>query len=214
MRRGKETHRHFIRFATIAICLATTLFTSCIFSPTQKKGDPPAGPPAKPEDIISALQDAYQKKDYDKFKSILSNEPGAEYSFILNQPDPITGETSWGLTEELRIHQRMFHPESPAPGDTPVDANLWLESVSIHLTLAQSAFTQRTDLGLPAVFKAWEAVYTTDVLFDLAGPTDYLVNGKANFIVIDNTSKQVGDTGKFLLYRWEDVATSVAKPAV
>jgi hypothetical protein len=39
--------------------------------------------------------------------------------------------------------------------------------------------------------------------------TDYRVDGRANFVVIENRTKQLGEAHKFLLYRWEDLGSFV-----
>ena len=47
------------------------------------------------------------------------------------------------------------------------------------------------------------------MLFDLAGDVDYKVEGEANFVVLEDKTKQVGESGKFLIYIWEDLGASV-----
>ena len=198
----------------LLLALATCLWTSCIFSPPTGV-IPPEPPPIidSPAAVVSALSRAYQTRDLALFTSLLANDKarGAEYLFLLSAPTDI-GETQWGFQEESRIHQRMFKPESPPPGDPPVASELWLQSVTITLTPKES-FAERPDLYTtnggsldPAIWRAKDASYTTYVFFDLAG-TDYKVEGEANFIVIEDLTKVVGDTGKFLLYIWEDINT-------
>ena len=167
--------------------------------------------------LITGLEDAYHRLDYDKFKTLFSNPEAPipaqpAYRFILSEPTPT--EDSWGYREEMRIHRRMFRPKDPLPGETPVDPGLWLQSVDIRLTL-QTGFVERTDLyssptnptGLDSLrWSATEGVYETSVFFGLAGDTDYVVNGHANFVVIEDKTKTNDDIGKWLIYRWEDLA--------
>jgi hypothetical protein len=97
----------------------------------------------------------------------------------------------------------------------------WLVSVDISLTL-QTDFVERTDIyrspsnpdGIDgARWTATEATYGTYVLFQLAGITDYQVDGRANFVVIEDKTKTNADPGKWLIYRWEDLGTTAPKPA-
>ena len=167
--------------------------------------------------LIANFEAAYQRRDYDKLKALFSNptqpipaQPA--YRFFLSEPTPT--HPSWGYTEEMRIHRRMFKPQDPLPGETPVDPDLWLQSVDIRLTL-QTDFVERADLyrspsnpdGLDSArWRATEGVYATSVFFQLAGNTDFMVNGHANFVVIEDKTKTNDDPGKWLIYRWEDLA--------
>ena len=212
--------RGLTRHTALLLALAMCLWTGCIFSP--EVGEiPPEPPPVidSPEALVTALSRAYLTRDITLFESLLANDTarGAEYLFLLSAPTDL-GETQWGYQEEARIHQRMFKPESPPPGDPPVASQLWLQSVTITLT-KQESFAERTELYTTnggsldqAIWRAKDARYTTFVFFDLAG-TDYKVEGEANFVVIEDLTKVVGDTGKFLLYIWEDIDTGpAAKP--
>ncbi len=214
--------REHLRPTALLLALATCLTAGCIFSPDIGKV-PPTPPPVidSPVALINALSRAYLTRDAELFKSLLANNPdrNAEYLFLLSEPTNL-GETQWGYQEEARIHQRMFHPEAPPPGDPPVDAELWLQSLTITLT-NQETFTERSDLysenaGLdgkldPAIWKVTDARYTTYVFFDLLG-TDYKVEGEANFVVLEDLTKDIGDAGKFLIYIWEDISVPT-KPA-
>ena len=176
-----------------------------------------------PEALIQALARSYLTRDSALFASLLANEKvgnrKAEYLFFLS--DPTTSETSWGYDEEVRIQKRMFHPESPDPGDPIVPADLWMQSLQITLTPLES-FGERGDLysenhGLdgkldPDIWKASDARYSTYVLFDLTG-TDYKVEGEANFVVIEDLTKPVGESGKFLIYIWEDLGSTAPSSA-
>jgi hypothetical protein len=202
-------------FVALALCFGT----SCIFSP--EAGEIPPAPPPTIEnaaDLIEALSRAYQQRDDKLFAKLLANDPenNAEYLFLLSDPTP-ENETQWGYSEEVRIHQRMFHPEAPLPGDTPVPPEIWLQSLTITLT-PETAFSERTDLYTteggyldPAKWRATSATYGTYLLFELAGETDYRVEGRADFVVIEDRTKDVGDDGKFLLLIWEDLG-SAGKP--
>ena len=212
--------RGHLRHTALLLALATCLWTGCIFSP-ETGVIPPEPPPVidSPEALVDALSRAYQNRDIQLFASLLANDPdrNAEYLFLLSAPTEF-GETQWGYEEEVRIHQRMFRPESPPPGDPPVASELWLQGLTITLT-KQEPFGERSDLYTtnggsldPSIWRAKDARYTTYVFFDLAG-TDYKVEGEANFIVLEDLTKQVGDTGKFLLYIWEDIAAPPAKAA-
>ena len=217
MSRVRELSRHTAWFQALAL-----LFVSgCIFSPEEVVVPPPKPIVIdSPEKVIAALSQAYQTRNPDLLASLLAHDPdrNANYLFYLSDPTP-QGEDQWGYEEEVRIHRRMFKPEDPLPGEGPVPTELWLESVEIHLT-AQRTFQERIDLystngGVdgkldPSIWKATDATYGTDVLFNTQSDTDYQVTGQANFVVIEDKTKHVGDAGKFLIYVWEDVKP--AKP--
>ena len=176
----------------------------------------PIDSPAK---LVEALTRAYQQRDDELFATLLAHDPGAnaEFLFLLSAPSE-TGETQWGYAEEVRIHKRMFHPERPIPGDSPVPAEVWLQALTIALA-PNETFGERADLYSqdggadgkldPALWKATDASYGTNLFFDLAGETDYRVEGTANFVVIENLQKEVGDAGKFLFFIWEDVGSTL-----
>jgi hypothetical protein len=213
------------RRIAFAALLVPLLLTGCIFSPEKKQiddgGGVKVGIPEEPGDLVQLLAEAYRERKVDLFTSILANDPTnkAEYLFITAQSSGVADE-QWGYTEEVRVHRRMFEPFNTPVGETPVPAELWLTSVTITLS-QETAFTERSDLyaseqnqnGLdPAKWKAEDAIYGTDVLFDLQGEIDYQVNGQALFVVITDLTKEIGDDGKFLLLQWNDLAPT-AKPA-
>jgi len=200
--------------------LIPILMTGCIFSP-EKDGDPE--PPEAPsviktqDDLVQNLAKAYRTQNLSLFTGLLANDPEnkAEYLFILDPAANAGDDSQWNYVEEVRVHQRMFEPQSTPPGQTPVLTENWLVSVSITMTVIIN-FAERTDLyesaqnptGLdPAKWKATDAVYATDVLFDLQGGNDLQVTGKANFVVIEDLTKEIGVTGKFLLLQWNDLAS-------
>ena len=207
------------------IAFLALLLAGCIFSPTEKP--PPPEPPAieipKSEvELITKLEDAYRRRNYEEFVNLFpTTEDGADYLFILNEPAP--GEPpNWDLTEELRVHRRMFEPENTLPGETPVNPDLWLSSITINLTPNRD-FTERADLlGPPANpgnpegldsdrWRVTEAQYHAQLLFDTQSESDFSVDGQANFIVINDLTKAVGENRKFLIYRWEDLG-GASKP--
>jgi hypothetical protein len=213
----RRDSRRLIRHTTLLI---TLLAAGCVFSPKKDPGPPPVviKPAQSQTELISNLSMAYQTRNYDWFSTLFSTaEDSAAYFFFLNDPPG----ANWDLTEELRIQRRMFKPEDPLPGETPVETNLWLLSIDIHLE-PQTEWTERPDLyrsatnpsGLnPARYKVTDAIYHTYVLFSTQGTTNYQVNGRANFVVVEDLRKQLGDDRKFLIYRWEDLGSLSAKVA-
>ena len=200
------------------ICLAGMLVVASCEQPTEKLGclDCQPDPPTTPNGLIGQLRDAYQTRNYDWFSNLFSTAAdSAPYFFFLNEPQ---GD-NWDLTEELRIHRRMFKPEDPLPGEFPVPEDLWLVSIDIQLE-PQTEWTERADLyssdvnpnGLdPAHWRATEAQYHAYVFFKTKGETDYQVNGLANFVVVEDLRKQAGQARKFLIYRWEDLGSIAAE---
>jgi hypothetical protein len=207
MSRGRVLRPHLAHLPA----LYALLLAGCIFSPEPKPPQRIVEAPAKTEaELINKLKEAYRDRDYDKFSQLFANEEGARYLFYLNDPP---GEY-WDLTEELRIHRRMFDPESPQPGEEPVPQERWLVSIDIQLT-PQGDFAEQPIYygppvndheGLdPARWKATEGVYGTYVFFQTQGATHYQVNGRASFVVINDLTKTVGQDRKFLIFRWFDL---------
>ena len=171
--------------------------------------------PASPAELIDAFAQAYGTMNYNLYRSLLAdNAPGnAKFLFFLSEPTEL-GETQWGVTEELRIHQRMFMPESTPEGDPPVPPERWVQNIDINLTQLEP-FAERTDLYSQdggadgkldsARWRATDARYGTYVYWDMAGEMDYVVQGEENFIVIEDKAKEPREPDKFLLYVWEDL---------
>ncbi len=208
-----HTQRSFLAATIVAACISLLACEDPITPPLEEPLIDSA------EAAVAALARAYVTRDPDLLQSLLANEPtaNATYLFLLSEPTDL-GETQWGYEEEVRIHQRMFRPDTAVP---PLAAELWLQSVTITLA-KQENFAERLDLysangGVdgkfdPARWSVVDARYTTYVFFDLAG-TDYKVEGEANFVVLEDLAKAAGASGKFLLYIWEDISVPAATPA-
>jgi hypothetical protein len=163
--------------------------------------------------LIQGLATAYGTLNYEDFQGLFTaSSDSADYYYFLNEP--INGVTNWNATEEWRIHRRMFKPRDPLPGETPVPSELWLNSITISLDQISASWTERTDLyrsdvnpqGLdPGRWRATEAEHHADVLWRTQGYSDYRVNGRVNFVVVEDLHKETGAARKFLIYRWEDL---------
>ena len=194
------------RLALTLAFVVASLFGCAGDDPVQMMPPDPIGNAAE---TIQALAEAYFAEDYQAFAALLAND----YTYVLNAPDPETGETQYDRATELRIHQRMFDPENIPPGDPPLDMEVWLQSVNILLT-PEAAFQERHDLYTtsdppgpldPTHWKAEAASYGTSVFFQLQGETDFQVIGRDYFTVIEDRTKSIGEPGKFAIYRWEDL---------
>lgn len=217
--------RPTLKLALITVAMLSMTATSCIFSPDKPKDQPCTTPDCQPvgaypdirdpASLIENLKLAYQKKDYDKFATLFH----ADYQFRLNAPAD-DGTEYWGLTEELKIHRRMFRPADIQPPDPPLPTELWLTSVDITLS-GTSGFDDRPQYlydsvtnpeGLHA--EAWDvtgADYSATVFFETQGDTDYRVEGRAEFVVARDKSKAADAAGAWLIYRWTDLGA--AKPS-
>ena len=187
--------------------LAVAFVAGCVTEPEVNNHMP------QPEtDVVQALAGAYLARDHAKLASLLA--PG--FTFHRNAPDPQTGELFWDRDTELRIHQRMFHPESIPSNDTPLADEFWLQSVTITLT-PEATFTERFDLYTtadppgpidPELGLVEEAAYGINIFLALQGENDYQIQGRAYIVMLTDRSKEVTDPGKFLLYRIEDFGPS------
>jgi len=189
-----------------AIAAAALLVVAC---DDNKPMAPGPQPPANAADVVQLLATAYRTQDFATFSVLLADD----FLFILDEPNPDNGETQWDAATERRIHARMFDPQDIPMGDPSIPPDYWLQQVTVVIEL-QTTFTERTDLYTtfnppgpldPAQWIAGSAVYSYDVFIQLAGDTAYRAQGRLEFTVIEDRTKQVGDAGKFLLYRWEDL---------
>jgi hypothetical protein len=166
-----------------------------------------------PSAVIEGLAHFYRQRDAERFASLLANGAAnaAEYEFLL-AANP-GGESSWGYDEDTRIHRRMFDPANPQPGEPEVPPEYWLQAIYISLTQI-TAWTERPDLyrsptnpgGLPPEkWKTVDARYATYVFFDTQTDNDFLVEGEAVFVVIEDLEKRGDAPGRFLLLQWQDI---------
>lgn len=196
------------RFVAIA---AITLLAGC--EKDKPMMAPGPQPPATSEEFVQVLATVYRTQDYATFSVLLADD----FLFILDEPNPDTGETQWDVATERRIHSRMFNPENIPTNDPPLPMDFWLQAVDITLT-PESSFTERLDLYSTAMppgpfdpthWIARSTTYGTNVFFQLQGDIDYQVTGRAYFTILEDRTKQVGDSGKFLIVRWEDLGMNV-----
>lgn len=210
--------RYFLPLAL----LGSMLWVSSCVEPTKVVSQAPCEDcaPTSEDQLIQLFSETYQNRDIEKFTNLFStSSDGVPYSFILNAP--VNGIDSWDLDEELRIHRRMFAPDAPLPGETPVQDELWLVSITINLSRTTATWGERTDLyktptnpdGIDATkWLASEAEYHADILLETQGETDYRVDGRMNFILLEDRAKTRGEARKFLIYRCEDLEPPPAGP--
>jgi hypothetical protein len=167
--------------------------------------------PCDPEAVVARLGDAYRTRSYAHYATLFHDD----FLFALQTsylPDPRQPDT-WGKTEELRIHKRMFEPQNIGPNEEPLAPDLWLVAVDITLT-GRGPWVERLEYyvstvnpdGLdPLRWKAWGTEYTASVLLQTAGETDYQITGSEWFVVVQDLEKVAGEHGAFLLYQWQDL---------
>lgn len=170
---------------------------------------PAPQPPANSAEFVEAFTAVYRAQDYATFAATLS----PDFILVLDEPNPDTGETQWNVATERRIHQRMFDPQNIPTSDPPLPTDFWLQSVTITLT-PEATFVERPDLYTtfdppgpidPMRWIASSCAYSYNAFFHLAGDTDFDARGRLYFTVLEDRGKQVGDPGKFLLVRWEEL---------
>jgi len=209
--------RSSIKLALFSVTMLAVLGAGCIFSPDKNDnggGECTTCPVEYPAivdatSLIENLRLAYQKRDIDKFETLLH----PDYQFRLNQPAD-DGTDYWGAVEEIKIHRRMFRPSEIPPTDPPLPTELWLSSVDITLT-GSTVFDERPEYYFNAQTNPeglersnWEvsgADYNAVVFFETQGETDYRVEGRAEFVVARDLTKAVDAPGAWLLYRWSDL---------
>jgi hypothetical protein len=174
------------------------------------------------DELIQLLAKAYRERDFARYTDLFPTAAdAAPFFFFLNAP--VNGIDNWDLTEELRIHRRMFKPGDPLPGETQVPTELWLVSITINLSRTAATWVERTDLyktpanpnGLDSnKWKVTEGEFHADIMFETQGDTDYRVDGRHNFIVIQDLEKTAGAPRRYVLYRWEDLDPPVPGPSL
>jgi hypothetical protein len=172
-----------------------------------------APPPPDPPDIMRTLAYSYQTRNLELFATLLAHDPDRNVDYIHSSCDTVLGSTTWGYIEEIRFHQRLFHPEDVPPGDPPAPPEFW-GSLSLHLTQLEP-FQERPDLYSthggadgkldPPIWKALDARYGIELFMDTQGDTDYQLSSEVNFIVIEDRAKRRDEPGKFLLLAWEEL---------
>ena len=116
----------------------------------------------------------------------------------------LPGDASYPIDEHGEVALPALHPQDLSSG-----------AIEIQLE-PQTAWAERPDLyrsesnpaGLdPAHWRVSEAQYHCYVFWDTQGWAAYQVNGRQNFVVIEDLRLGIGAERKFLLYRWEDLGS-------
>jgi hypothetical protein len=212
-RESRVRIRGLVQLTRTVVFIACLAVAGCDEDPAQAPVDPCVEQACNVEAVATQLADAYQNRDYAHFARLLHDD----FRFILYpdfNPDPNLPPppAEWGKTEEQLIHQRMFAPTSIPTEDPPVPKELWLSGVSINLAPSH-AWAERTEYyqpanpnGVdPARWKAWGAEYSTSVLFETLGETDFQVTGTAWLVVLQDLAQPANAPGAFRLYRWQDL---------
>lgn len=190
----------------VSIVLASAGCNS-IFSPCVECNRPPPLPPPppwapiNPDELVEFLKVVYQRKDADAMPRVLH----PDFEFVLNAAAS-EGTTSWDADAELRIHRRMFRPEAIPAAGPPLRSELWVVSVDIVLT-AITNWEPLPDSTLELV----HTFYNATVFFETQGEVDFRVESQQEFVVSIDRTKEHGQAGRFLLYRWVDRGASPAK---
>jgi hypothetical protein len=171
-------------------------------------GTPDLGPPRSEAALVTQMLGAYRSRDYATFEHLLSAEEGLEFQF----DGGVDGSpVRWDLLEELRIHRRMFDPRATVGHSSPVPTDLYLTAVTLEYVLA-SAFNERSDLystmGGPVDPERWrvtDAEYHVILFFEMAGETDFMVDTRQSFVVLEDRALEAGSPNKFFLYQWTDL---------
>ena len=88
---------------------------------------------ASEDELIQLLSNAYRDRDFARYSDLFPTAAdAAPFFYYLNAP--VNGIDNWDVTEELRLHRRMFVPEDPLPGEPQVQDEFWLNSITINLS--------------------------------------------------------------------------------
>jgi len=171
--------------------------------------------PGSPGELIAALASTYSNMDLDRYATLFTNQAqhGVDFHFVLFEPNE-KGEKEWGYDEEMRIHRRMFRPETIPSGDRPLPPELWVRSIDAQLELLRG-FEERWDLYRSEQhptgeldrhrWRAVDAIYATRVTWYLASDRSLAIAGQARLVVVEDLLTAASDPNRFLIYRWEDL---------
>ena len=189
---------------------ATTMAASVAHTPCERDGFTTAA-----EALIDSLEHVYAGMNYECYRTLFTDPAvhGIDLRFFPYEPE--SSETKeWGYVEEMRIHRRMFRPESIGPDEKPLPAQLWVKSIDVELELLRG-FTERWDLYRSEQnptgvldrhrWHAMDAVYTTSVTWHLRNGGAFVIAGQARFVVVEDFTKSGAAPGRFLIYQWEDL---------
>jgi hypothetical protein len=202
------------RHLRLAWSFGFLLVVGCGDDPVTPKVEPQATPKSADE-LIAFFETAYLTRNQEAFARLLANDPthAAEFTFFLAWSP--TGESSWRYGEETRIHRRMFTGQ-PGPGEEEVPSEYRLQAIDISLTKVTDwaeplgIYSDTNPEGLAREkWKAVEARFWTHVFFDTQTDMDFLVEGEAIFVVIEDLEKSGAEPGRFLLLEWQDIDESV-----
>jgi hypothetical protein len=168
------------------------------------------------QELIRIFAMAYRSRDFELYQTLFAHEDehGVPYTFFLVGRTE-DGDTQWGYDEEMRIHRRMFAPGTLPEGEALRRA-LWVKHIFLQLH-QQRGFKERYDLyrsdanleGLDRKrWRATDAEYSTHLRVTTQGAGTFSVLGTANFVVIEDLHKQLGEPDKFLIFHWVDEGRS------
>lgn len=200
-----------VRWGVIVFCIL----------PAMVGADPRSTP--SPESLIQKLAQVYASMDLDAYASLFANPrvQGEEFTFVLYEPMG-KGETTWGYDEEMRIHRRMFRPESIGQGEQALAPELWVQSIDVDL-VCERGFQERFDLYRsdqhPAGeldrhrWRAIDALYRTAVVWTMRNGRTLAISGHARFVLIEDLCARPDDSGRYVVYRWEDLGPGECGPS-
>ena len=190
------------RFPTTA-CILTTLcvfFALAIvgcnpFAPEEKPPDKPPvfdeRPRTSVENIIYNIEGAYVNRRLDVYERQFEVNDFI-FSYTYKDPTGADRDTSWGWTEEHRIHENMFenedHPNYP-------------DDIRLKLTVETLIF-------YPELDSLWECTCSVDLKVQIEEIT-YWANQDSRFWIGDD--EREGNEGLFLVRQWEDVSEGTPK---
>jgi len=189
----KESARRILLL--IAAIVLMTALAGCIFSPDDGGGDIPPPPPktldfpGDPATLMKNFQVIYEERNFDWYRDMLH----ADYQTILQQDTidqfPDVGATL-DLSEELRIHERMFSGDDLTD---PTTGALVPGVIGISFGKLQPLDAWQVSPPDDPIPNAQFTTYDVDFLFD-RGPTQtqISVQGLIRFYVTSRDSFHEG----------------------
>lgn len=180
------------KFLLAGLALLLVTQAGCIFSP-EDDPDPVVPPPATlpfpgtPEQLMKNFETIYETMDIEGYRHLLH----PDYLTILKESTtadfPEVG-TTLDITEEFRIHERMFSGQS----GTNADGSTSNPISSIEFDEPDQETNWETSPGDDPIPNAEAALFNVRFLFHRAGDTSLEVKGRIKFYITARDSLYQG----------------------
>jgi hypothetical protein len=188
--------KFFLLLAAFALCIAPA---GCIFSPDDDPTPPVIEPPPElpfpgsPDVLMQNFQTIYETRDYDEYRKIMHPNFLTILQDATVQEFPDVG-TTLDVTEELKIHERMFSGDAVTDPDGELVPGVLAIDFNNFRALDDWKVSPSDDIIPDAQWAPFEVVF----LFDRGQNYSTLkVEGTIKFYVTSRDSTHQGTVKKY-----------------